>query len=166
MKEELDIDNAGVVSINGQTGDITITCETLGAEPLIKNKNTAFNCDFGTEKGTVCEGNDPRLKDKRTPKPHTHSITDINGLQGQISSLENLVQTLNGISHKHDNKTVLDKLSYSGNNEIINLDVLEAVSRQVDNKIAEVDKLITDYTAALDALVEVTRKRFNALKEH
>ena len=40
-------------------------------------KRTAFNKDFGTTKGTVCEGNDARLSDARTPKAHTHVGTDI-----------------------------------------------------------------------------------------
>lgn len=37
-------------------------------EPKITSKGTAFNKDFGTEAGTVTEGNDPRLSDARTPK--------------------------------------------------------------------------------------------------
>ncbi|MEG2916075.1 MAG: hypothetical protein RR839_06515, partial [Oscillospiraceae bacterium] len=32
-------------------------------EPLIPTKNTAFNKNFGTASGTVCEGNDVRLSD-------------------------------------------------------------------------------------------------------
>ena len=163
MKQELDIDNAGVVSINGQTGDVTIDCASLGAEPFIGDKKTAFNCDFGTEKGTVCEGNDPRLSDKRVPTAHSHSITEINGLQGQISSLQNLIQTLNGTGHNHNNKQVLDKISYSGTNTVINLDVLDAVSKQVDDKIAEVDALISTYKSALDALVTQTEDKINNL---
>lgn len=35
-------------------------------EPKIATKNSAFNKNFGTSKGTVCEGNDPRLSDSRT----------------------------------------------------------------------------------------------------
>jgi hypothetical protein len=163
MKSELDIDNAGVVSINGQTGDITINCESLGAEPFIGDKKTAFNCDFGTTKGTVCEGNDPRLSDKRVPTKHSHSIDEINGLQGQLSSLQNLIQTLNGTSHSHNNKQVLDKIFYSGKNEVINLDVLDVISKQVDDKIAEVDNLISTYKTALDTLVTQTTDKINNL---
>jgi len=43
------------------------------------DKRTAFNKDFGTTAGTVCQGNDPRLSDSRDPKPHTHGGTDITG---------------------------------------------------------------------------------------
>ena len=35
-------------------------------------KNTAFNKNFGNEDDTVCEGNDVRLSDARTPLSHTH----------------------------------------------------------------------------------------------
>ena len=37
-------------------------------EPKITAKGTAFNKNFGTEAGTVTEGNDARLSDARTPK--------------------------------------------------------------------------------------------------
>lgn len=37
-----------------------------GKEPTF-SKNTAFNKDFGTAAGTVCQGNDARLSDARTP---------------------------------------------------------------------------------------------------
>jgi len=43
-------------------------------EPVFA-KNTAFNKDFGTTAGTVCQGNDSRLSDARTPTAHksTHA---------------------------------------------------------------------------------------------
>jgi hypothetical protein len=40
-------------------------------------KNTAFNKDFGSAAGTVCEGDDGRLSDARTPLAHTHVKSDI-----------------------------------------------------------------------------------------
>lgn len=40
-------------------------------------KNTAFNKDFGTVAGTVCQGNDSRLSDNRTPK--AHAATHVTG---------------------------------------------------------------------------------------
>ena len=43
----------------------------IGAEPAFI-KNNAFNKTFGTAAGTVCQGNDSRLSDARTPKAHTH----------------------------------------------------------------------------------------------
>lgn len=41
-------------------GHVILTHLDVGAEPIIQ-KNTAFNKNFGSTKGTVCEGNDPRL---------------------------------------------------------------------------------------------------------
>ena len=45
-------------------------------EPVF-SKNTAFNKNFGTTSGTVCQGNDSRLSDARTPKAHTHKKSEI-----------------------------------------------------------------------------------------
>ena len=44
---------------------------------LIITKLTAFNKDFGTSAGTVCEGNDARLSNARTPLAHMHKKADI-----------------------------------------------------------------------------------------
>ena len=44
---------------------------------LIITKLTAFNKNFGTSAGTVCEGNDARLSNARTPLAHTHKKADI-----------------------------------------------------------------------------------------
>ena len=35
-----------------------------------------IDCNFGTAGNTVCEGNDSRLSDARTPTAHTHDATD------------------------------------------------------------------------------------------
>lgn len=46
------------------------------------SKNTAFNKNFGSASDTVCEGNDSRLSDSRTPTSHgneAHSSTFITG---------------------------------------------------------------------------------------
>jgi len=47
-----------------------------GKEPVF-SKNSAFNKAFGNTAGTVCQGNDSRLSDERTPKLHNHSRSDI-----------------------------------------------------------------------------------------
>lgn len=154
MKEELDIDNAGVVSINGQTGDIEINCETLGAEPLIEDKKTAFNKDFGTEHDTVCMGNDPRLSDRRIPKAHAHTIDEINGLSAEISRLSNMIDMLGNSGHSHDNRTALDKITYTGNSREINLDALEDICNAADAEIQKADAKIEYYTSKLDLLIQ------------
>ena len=63
------------------------TANEVGASPTNHNhtgtyepaftKNTAFNKNFGSATGTVCEGNDARLSDARTPKAHTHKKSEI-----------------------------------------------------------------------------------------
>lgn len=56
-----------------------------GKEPLI-TKKTAFNKDFGSTAGTVCEGNDSRLSDSREPLAHTHEMTDVVGLDVELAN--------------------------------------------------------------------------------
>jgi hypothetical protein len=63
--------NFTVSSINGQMGEVTLTATDVGAEPSFE-KASAFNKEFGSEEGTVCEGNDPRLSDARPPTEHGH----------------------------------------------------------------------------------------------
>lgn len=56
-----------------------------GKEPAF-TKKTAFNKDFGSIAGTVCEGNDSRLSDSREPLAHTHEITDVVGLDVELAN--------------------------------------------------------------------------------
>lgn len=60
-------DGSSVIGIeHGGTGKATAAeaRAALGAEPAF-TKNTAFNKNFGTTAGTVCQGNDGRLSDAR-----------------------------------------------------------------------------------------------------
>ena len=43
-----------------------------------------LSADFGSGAGKVCQGNDARLSDSRTPKAHTHSASDI--ISGQFAA--------------------------------------------------------------------------------
>lgn len=75
-------------TINGLEGALE------GKEPAIGVKGSAFNKDFGSESGTVAEGNDPRLSDARTPLAHTQGADTITGLSvvalsGSYSDLTN-----------------------------------------------------------------------------
>ena len=63
------LDNAGGIKDSGKKAD--------DFEPKIDPKGTAFNKDFGTTSDTVCEGDDERLSNARTPLPH--SSTHITG---------------------------------------------------------------------------------------
>lgn len=59
-----------IANING------LQAALLGKEPSFV-KNTAFNKSFGSAAGTVCEGNDARLSNARTPTAHTHTKANI-----------------------------------------------------------------------------------------
>lgn len=60
-----------VTSVNKMTGDVILDYSNVGAEKEFAKK-TAFNKNFGTTNGTVCEGDDIRLSDSRTPLEHYH----------------------------------------------------------------------------------------------
>ena len=47
-------------------GTDALTASDIGAEPAIGAKGSAFNKNFGTAPGTVCQGNDPRLSSTKT----------------------------------------------------------------------------------------------------
>lgn len=156
MKEELNIDNAGVVSVNGQTGEVIITLESLGGEPLIFPKLSAFNVNFGIEENTACRGNDPRLSDNRHPLPHTHEMSEINGLDGEISSIKNTINILDGKTHKHEDLKLLNMLTYSGSNSEIDLTLLDTIEDKINTKITTVDDTISDIQTKIDDLINST----------
>ena len=62
----------------------------LNEKEYMFSKNTAFNKNFGTTLGTVCQGNDSRLSDSRTPTAHTHSIANVTGLQTALNGKQNV----------------------------------------------------------------------------
>lgn len=159
MQEELDYEGVGVMSITlpgdetPRTGTVTITLEDLGGEPLITPKLTAFNVDFGQEHGTACEGDDPRLSDKRDPTPHQHQMSDIVGLEGIISSLTGKVERVNGLMHEHSNKDVLDMLIYTGDKSVIDLKHLEDLEDEVNRQLQDVRDHIIEYKNHVDIKV-------------
>lgn len=63
-----------VLSVNDQTGAVDLDAADVGAEPAFA-KNTAFNKNFGSAADTVCEGDDVRLSNARTPTSHASSAT-------------------------------------------------------------------------------------------
>lgn len=64
--------------------------ELKSKEPAILTKNTAFNKNYGSTSDTVCQGNDSRLSDARTPLAHTHTISNITGLQTTLDGKANV----------------------------------------------------------------------------
>ena len=60
--------------------------EVLNQKEDMFSKNTAFNKNFGTTSGTVCQGNDSRLSDARTPVSHNHAISNVINLQAELDT--------------------------------------------------------------------------------
>lgn len=112
-------------SLNQMTGNITLTIQDFGGEYKF-DKNTAFNKDFGIDADTICEGNDPRLSDKREPNHHVHVIDDVIGLRELLNSIN-----VTPCSHIHTNKNVLDMLKYSGSLAEFDLQIIEVLSQKL-----------------------------------
>ena len=68
----------------------------LNEKEYMFSKNTAFNRNFGTTSGTVCEGNDSRLSDARIPTAHTHTVSDVSGLETALSGKQNVISGYTG----------------------------------------------------------------------
>ena len=69
----------------------------LNEKEYMFSKNTAFNRDFGTTSGTVCQGNDSRLSDARTPTAHTHTVSDVSGLETALGGKQDIISGYTGI---------------------------------------------------------------------
>jgi len=115
-------ERSGVDALNNKAGIVNIDIRSLNGERAF-DKKTAFNKDFGIEKDTICEGNDPRLNDKREPTAHNHLIKNVNELRETLDSLK---KEVTGYSkHLHTNLKVLDKIIYTGTKDQIDLIELE-----------------------------------------
>lgn len=136
--------------------------KTTDFEPVITPKRTAFNKDFGTADDTVCEGNDSRLSDARTPTAHssTHITggTDIipNAVSGGNSGLMSGADKQNldaavAIKHDHTNKALLDTYTQTEAN------LADAVSKKhSQNTDQYLDYGGTNQVAAADVKAAVT----------
>ena len=75
-------------------GGGTVTSVTAG-DGLLGGTITGtgtIDCNFGTAGNTICEGNDSRLSDSRTPTAHTHGLTD--SYVGEIAAAANQTYTI------------------------------------------------------------------------
>lgn len=160
MDEELDYDGVGVTGIllpgdtEPRNGAVNISLELIGGEPIISPKRSAFNVDFGDSSNTACEGNDPRLSDARQPLSHTHTMADIQGLDGRISTIDGKITRALGLCHEHSNKTVLDKIIYSGNKETVDLADLETMQGRFDEAIENVRNDFTTLRATIEERID------------
>ena len=94
---------SNVWSVNGQTGDVMITAEGIGARrsgPI----SQAEVVGLGTSLNSKVNSNDPRLTDSRTPTAHaaTHKAGGSDPLTLAISQIEGLVAELEGKVTQND----------------------------------------------------------------
>ena len=72
--------NSGTALVNydgSATANMTLSPSNVGAEPAF-TKNTAFNKNFGSSAGTVCQGNDSRLSNARRSSNISMSLSGTN----------------------------------------------------------------------------------------
>ena len=72
--------NSGTALVNydgSTTANMTLSPSNVGAEPAF-TKNTAFNKNFGSSAGTVCQGNDGRLSNARRSSNISMSLSGTN----------------------------------------------------------------------------------------
>ena len=69
----------------------------LNEKEYMFSKNTAFNRNFGTTSETVCQGNDSRLSDARIPTAHTHTVSNISGLETALNGKQDIISGYTGI---------------------------------------------------------------------
>lgn len=178
LKTEMDYNSLGVLSIalpNGEvrTGDVSITLEDLGGEPMISPKLSAFNVNFGNTANTACEGNDPRLSDARKPIKHEHEISDIRGLEGILSTIIGQMERTGTYNHTHPNKDLLDILTYTGNKDQIDLGVLDTLEQKIDEATErirqDIEKYITDTETEIERInteLETINQRIDAVYQY
>jgi len=105
-----------------RTGAGTYTVDTGTYEPVISTKKTAFNKDFGIVVDTVCQGNDTRLSDARTPVAHTQAASTITDFDTEVAN--NTAVTAN--TAKVTNATHTGEVTGSGALTITNKQTLTA----------------------------------------
>lgn len=154
MSEDLEYDGVGVTGIflpgdtEARTGSVSITLDDLNGEPKIYPKKTAFNVDFGDMMNTACEGNDPRLSDAREPLEHHHTLDDIQGLNGKLSTIDGKVSRALSLAHDHDNIAILNKIVYTGYKDTVDLADIEKSDDRFRNEIERVQNVVNDYNTS------------------
>ena len=84
--DRLDNHESGLnTNAHGISNIAGLQAELNSKEPVF-SKNTGFNKNFGSTTGTVCEGNDSRLSDARTPVSHNHAISNVINLQAELDT--------------------------------------------------------------------------------
>ena len=170
LKEEMDYNALGVLSItlpNGEvrTGDVYISLEDLNGEPLISPKLSAFNVDFGEGPNTACEGNDPRLSNARKPIAHQHEISDVLNLEGILSNILNTLTKQGVLEHEHENKAVLDMLKYTGDNNEIDLTILDTLKPTIEDIFEQIKQNIIQYQEDTQDLIDEVNENLHTIEQ-
>lgn len=170
IKEELNFEEIGVTSVTlpdgiKRTGAVTITLEELEGEPIISPKLSAFNVSFGDKQNTACEGNDPRLFDAREPLFHTHEINNIIGLEGALSTINGKIDRVSGFIHEHQNMSVLNKITYTGEKDIIDLTVIDTLEPKIIKIIEEIQNDINKYKNETDTKINTVYSKIEEIKQ-
>lgn len=94
-----------------------LQAELNGKEPTFAKK-TAFNKDFGATAGTVCQGNDTRLSDARTPTTHSHPASQVteNANKRFVSDTEKNTWNNGKADNNHNHDSVYLKPTGDGQN--------------------------------------------------
>ena len=86
LTDRLDNHESGLnTNAHGISNIAGLQAELNSKEPVF-SKNTGFNKNFGSTAGTVCEGNDSRLSNARTPVSHNHAISNVINLQAELDT--------------------------------------------------------------------------------
>lgn len=115
-------------------------------EPVISTKKTAFNADFGTSSGTVCQGNDSRLSDARAPTVHTHDDRYFTEAETTVAISAAINNLINGSPGALD---TLNELAIAmGNDPNFATTITNLLSNKVD-KVTGKQLSTEDFTTAL-----------------
>lgn len=167
LKYEIFDERGFIFSFNNQTGHITLNIQFFGGEYVFE-KNTAFNKDFGKDQDAICEGNDKRLSNKRTPLDHIHDIGDVADLKERLAEFLVQLQEV----HYHNNLNALDLLSYAGLQAEIDLIVIDDLLDKVDTYYTSLEQVNLELRAqhnnnmdTLGRALIATKKSLTSIKD-
>ncbi|QDK03089.1 minor tail protein [Mycobacterium phage SydNat] len=128
-----------------KTTTITAGTGLTGGGDLTSNRTLSVN--FGSAAGTVCQGNDSRLSDARTPLSHTHTTAQVTGLDTALSSKQPLDATLTALAAI---TTAANKLIYAtGSDTFATTDLTAAGRALLDDADAAAQRATLGLSAAV-----------------
>jgi hypothetical protein len=171
-KSEIDYEMAAVTSLNDKVGKVTLSIFDLKGERSFA-KRSAFNKSFGSGTNTICEGDDPRLSDDRVPIDHSHYSSSIEDIMERFQAYQRTMVEITKSYHTHKQKPILDKLSYSGSKDKIDLIIIEEIQSSIKALLEKLgrlsinmENLIEKYLEDLDTKVKVLYDILVIVKEN